>query len=42
LKLHEKCGFRIVSEEGYDYLNNEADDHDFSLEYCYYGDERNG
>ena len=42
LKTHQKCGFRFVSEEGYDYPNNEADDHDFSLEYCYYGDERNG
>ena len=36
LKTHEKCGFQIVSEEGYDYLNEEADDHDFGLEYCYH------
>ena len=35
LKTHEKCGFRIVSEEGYDYLMEEADDHDYGLEYCY-------
>lgn len=35
LKTHEKCGFRIVSEEGYDYLLEEADDHDYGLEYCY-------
>ena len=37
LKTHEKCGFLIVSEKGYDYLNEEADDHDFGLEYCYSG-----
>ena len=35
LKVHEKCGFQIVSEEGYDYLQNEADHHDFGLEYRY-------
>ena len=35
LKVHEKCGFQIVSENGYDYLQNEEDDHDFGLEYCY-------
>lgn len=35
LKTHEKCGFRIVSEEGYDYLHEESDDHDFGLEYRY-------
>ena len=39
LKTHEKCGFRIVSEAGYDYLLEEADDHDFGLEYCYTGTE---
>ena len=33
LKTHEKSGFQVVSEEGYDYLNEEADDHDFGLEY---------
>lgn len=38
LKTHEKCGFRIVSETGYDYLNEEADDHDFGLEYRYLGE----
>ena len=37
LRTHEKCDFQIVSEEGYDYLNGEADDRDFSLEYCYSG-----
>lgn len=35
LKTHEKCGFRIVSEEGYDYLLEETDDRDFGFEYCY-------
>ena len=35
LKTHEKCGFRIVSEEGYDYLLEETDDRDFGLEYRY-------
>ena len=33
LKTHEKSGFRIVSEAGYDYLQGEADEHDFGLEY---------
>ena len=35
LKTHEKCGFKIVSEVGNDYLNNEIDEHCFSLEYKY-------
>ena len=38
LKTHEKCGFRIVAEEGYDYLNQETDDHDYGLEYRYLGE----
>jgi ribosomal protein S18 acetylase RimI-like enzyme len=33
LKTHEKCGFQIVSEAGFDHLRQEADDHDFGLEY---------
>lgn len=33
LKIHEKCGFRIVSESGYNYLYKETDEHDFGLEY---------
>ena len=37
LKTHEKCGFRVVSEKGYDYLHEEADDHDYGLEYSYHG-----
>ena len=36
LKIHEKCGFRVVSDKGYDYMNEEADNHDFGLEYCYH------
>ncbi|MBP5169079.1 MAG: GNAT family N-acetyltransferase [Oscillospiraceae bacterium] len=35
LRTHEKCGFQIVSDEGYDYLQEEADDHDYGLEYRY-------
>ena len=37
LKTHEKSGFLIVSDKGYDYLHEEADDHDFGLEYRYSG-----
>ena len=33
LRTHEKCGFRVVSDKGYDYLHEETDDHDFGLEY---------
>ncbi len=35
IKTHIKCGFQIVSEKGYDYLQEEEDDHDFGLEYRY-------
>ena len=35
LKVHAKCGFQIVSKKGYDYLQNEEDNHDFGLEYRY-------
>ena len=35
LRAHEKSGFRIVSEQGYDYLNREAEEHDYGLEYRY-------
>lgn len=35
LRTHEKCGFQIVSEEGYDYLHEEANEHEFGLEYRY-------
>lgn len=33
LRTHEKCGFRIVSDPGFDYLQGEADERDFGLEY---------
>ena len=35
IRTHEKCGFRVVSEEGFDYLNNEADDRHYGMEYSY-------
>ena len=37
LKTHEKCGFQVVSEEGYDYFHEEADSHDIGLKYSYHG-----
>ena len=37
IRVHEKCGFLRVSEEGYDYLREEADSHDFGFEYRYGG-----
>ena len=39
LKTHEACGFRIVSEAGFDYLQEEADNRDYGLEYRYDGPE---
>ena len=33
LRTHMKCGFEIVSEEGYDYLNDEADSRVYGLRY---------
>ena len=33
LRTHEKCGFQIVSEQGYDYLQGEANDGDYGMEY---------
>lgn len=38
IKTHEKAGFRIVSEQGYDYLAKEADDRDYGFEYAYTGE----
>lgn len=35
LKTHEKCGFSVVSDSGYNYLLDENDDRDFSMEYSY-------
>ena len=40
LKTHLKCGFRIVSEEGLDYLSGERDDRDYGLEYRHEAGER--
>ena len=37
LKVHEKCGFSVVSEDAYDYLNKEVDDRCYGLEYVYKG-----
>lgn len=33
LRTHLKCGFQIVSEEGFDYLQNEVDPRCYALEY---------
>lgn len=35
LNTHKKCGFHIVSENGYDYLQNKIDDHCYGLEYSF-------
>lgn len=35
LKTHEKCGFRIVSQQGYDYLHGDVSPQDFGMEYQY-------
>ncbi len=35
LKTHEKCGFSVVSDCGYNYLSDETDDRDFGMEYSY-------
>ena len=35
IRVHEKCGFRIVSEKGFDYLSGEADDGDYGFEFCF-------
>ena len=35
IKTHVKCGFKIVSEEGHDYLNDDTSENDYSLEYCF-------
>lgn len=35
LKTHEKCGFKIVSDKGYNYLYGETDEHDFGLEFVH-------
>lgn len=35
IKTHLKCGFRIISEEGYDYLQKESDSKEYGFEFCY-------
>lgn len=35
LETHQKCGFQIVSEEGFDYLSNESNPLDYGLEFRY-------
>ena len=35
LSVHEKSGFRIVSDVGYDYLANDTDDRCYGLQYTY-------
>ena len=35
LKTHQKCGFNIVRENAYDYLQKEVNDHCYGLEYSF-------
>ena len=35
LNTHKKCGFKIVSEDGYDYLQKEIDERCYGLEYSF-------
>lgn len=35
LATHKKCGFEIVSEEGYDYLSGEVNDRCYGLQYTF-------
>lgn len=37
LSVHQKCGFKRVSEYAYDYLQNEIDEHSYGLEYSFQG-----
>ncbi len=37
LRTHERCGFQIVSDEGFDYLRNESDERFLGLAYSYDG-----
>ncbi len=37
LRTHERCGFQIVSDEGFDYLRNESDGRFWGLAYSYDG-----
>ncbi|MCR5308572.1 MAG: GNAT family N-acetyltransferase [Bacilli bacterium] len=33
LAVHQKCGFQIVGDNGYDYLRKETNEYDYALEY---------
>ena len=35
IRTHEKAGFQLVSEQGYDYLAKESDDKDYGFVYVY-------
>lgn len=35
LNTHKKCGFKIVDEDGFDYLQQERDEHCYGLEYSF-------
>lgn len=35
INTHLKCGFRIVLEEGYDYISEESDPRDYGFEFRY-------
>ena len=37
INTHEKCGFKIISENGYDYLQNETDERCYGFEYEFKG-----
>ncbi len=37
LRAHERCGFQIVSDEGFDYLHDEPDERFWGLAYSYDG-----
>ncbi|MBP0970348.1 MAG: GNAT family N-acetyltransferase [Oscillospiraceae bacterium] len=38
VRTHLRCGFRIVSEEGFDYIAKESDSRDYGFEYRYPAD----
>ena len=42
LRTHEKCGFRIVSEKGYNYLEKATEEKAYGLEYRYDPDQMSG
>ena len=39
VRTHEKCGFKIVSEEGFDYLRGTSADWEYGFEFRYDGAE---